>query len=99
MTGLPHAAGGIDMVLPDGTDRLGKGTFRTMRAELLPAAFADSMRALLGDEEYTSYIRSFGEDWKPGAAGQRAENPAGAVKGHASLAAGAGALGGNGLLL
>ena len=54
------------MVLPDGTDRLGKGTFRTMRAELLPAAFADSMRALLGDEEYTSYIRSFGEDWKPG---------------------------------
>ena len=37
-----------------------------MRAELLPAAFADSMRALLGDEEYTSYIRSFGEDWKPG---------------------------------
>lgn len=37
-----------------------------MRAELLPAAFADSMRALLGDEEYTSYIKSFGEDWKPG---------------------------------
>lgn len=37
-----------------------------MRAELLPAAFADNMRALLGHEEYTSYIESFDQDWKPG---------------------------------
>ncbi|MBS6954837.1 MAG: RsmB/NOP family class I SAM-dependent RNA methyltransferase [Enterocloster asparagiformis] len=37
-----------------------------MRAELLPEAFAGNMRALLGDEEYTSYIESFEEDWKPG---------------------------------
>ena len=37
-----------------------------MKSELLPAAFAERMRALLGDEEYDDYIKSFEEEWKPG---------------------------------
>lgn len=37
-----------------------------MKSELLPAAFAERMRALLGDEEYDDYLNSFEEEWKPG---------------------------------
>jgi len=69
-----------------------------MRAELLPEAFAGNMRALLGDEEYTSYIESFEEDWKPGLRANGLKISGGA-EGHGALAAGASAMGGLRVLL
>lgn len=37
-----------------------------MKSELLPAAFAKRMQALLGDDAFEDYLKSFEEEWKPG---------------------------------